>query len=89
MTELKKKQKKPQHFLQLVMFEDCPFMNSYLPNAKSKDVWDEKGRNEDFEEISREDATILHYSTLPHTKRHWTPGMLKVKLSEKNKQPAI
>lgn len=78
-----------QHSLQLITFEDCPFMNSHLPDAKSKDVRDEKGGNEDFEEFSREDATILHYSTLPHTKRNWTSGMLKVKLSEKNNQQAV
>lgn len=77
-----------QHFLKLI-FEDCCFMDSHLPDAKSKDVRDEKGGNEDFEEFSREDATVLHYSTLPHTKRHWTSRMLKVKLSEKNKQQAI
>lgn len=58
------------HFPLPIIVEDCPFMSSHLPDAQSKDVRDEKGGNEDFEEFSREDATILHYSTLPHTKRH-------------------
>lgn len=57
-----------QHFLSLIIFDDYPFMDSHLPDAKSKDVRDEKGGNEDFEEFSRKDATILHDSTLPHTK---------------------
>lgn len=52
-------------------------------------MWDEKRGNEDFEEFSREDATILHDSTLSHTKGHWTSGMPEVELSEKNNQSAI
>lgn len=64
-------------------------MRSDLPNAQSKDMWDEKRGNEDFEEFSREDATILHDSTLSHTKWHWTSGMPEVELSEKNNQLAI
>lgn len=61
-------------------------MSSHLPDAKSKDVRDEKGGDEDFEEFSGEDATILHDSTLPHTEGPWTSGMLKVELSEYNQQ---
>lgn len=78
--------KSKQHFLQLIKYEDGTCIHLHSPNAKSKDVWDEKGGNKDFEEFCGEDAAILHDSTLPHTQRHWTPGVLKVELSGKKKQ---
>ena len=62
------------------------FWHCDWPKADSDDVWEEQGRDEDFEKFRGEHAPFLHHAALPHTEGAWTPRMLEVKLPE-DKQP--
>ncbi len=52
----------------------------YLPETQDQDVGQEQRGDKHFEELSREDASFLHGSCLPHAESHWTPRVPEMKL---------
>ena len=59
--------------------------HSDWPKADSDDVWEQQGRDEDFEEFGGEDTPFLHNAALPHAQGPRTSGMLEVKLPEEER----
>ncbi len=55
-------------------------LRSIYPRPRTR-MWDRSSEGiKHFEELSREDASFLHGSCLPHAERHWTPRVPEMKL---------
>lgn len=73
-------------FLSEPNLKPCFCGGRHLPEPHSEDVRDDERREEDFEELGREDSSLLHHTSVPDTQGAGAFGLLQQELPENKKR---